>query len=447
MIKRKPLLIFLSLFAPLFANANICGTDYQNFNPTVNGLDFVTVQSSETLKPCLLNMGFFLNYAKDSLTYSKTLNADFEKGQKGKDETWAADLSVGMGLTDHWDIGFSIPAVLKQNVANDYYVSSYEETGVTEVKLYSKYNLFGDESGGLAAVVSMNKNLIENNPFTGRNAGPTWNLELAADTTFASKWATAVNLGYRWRQKGEPIPDVPFVPMGNQWTYSVAASYLVASLDTKVIGEIYGSRAAEQVDQDTDRSMNSLEGLIGLKHDSTTNMAFHFGAATQLDSSLGGPAFRVYAGANWAIDLGCEEKPAVAVVEKQTLQAPPDREVSMQVIVLPFEMLFASDSDELDTDGLAAADGALKEVFTQGFEGLAIEGHTDSVGPEEYNMELSQRRANRVKEMLVQKYSLPAAKIQATGFGETQPIADNGNFQGRRKNRRVALKISRLKKD
>lgn len=83
------------------AQANVCGTDYQNFNPTTGGLDFVTVQSSETLSPCVINMGMFLNYAANSLTYSKTLNTGYYAGQKRKDRTLAADLSAGMGLFLH----------------------------------------------------------------------------------------------------------------------------------------------------------------------------------------------------------------------------------------------------------------------------------------------------------------------------------------------------------
>src|SRR6185437_14488647 len=106
----------------------------------------------------------------------------------------------------------------------------------------------------------------------GTNPGVTWNFEMAADTTLANKWALGLNGGYRKRNPGDPIPGIPIVPMGDQWIYSVAASYMVASLDTKVIFELYGSHAAKSVDLDTDRSLNALEALLGFKYDYSQNL-------------------------------------------------------------------------------------------------------------------------------------------------------------------------------
>ena len=191
--------LFALCFLTLKASANICGTDYQNFNPTTSGLDFVTVQSTETLKPCIINMGLFLNFSRDSLTYSQVLNNNYPAGQKRKDKTLAADLSAGVGITENWDFGINMPILLNQTVASDHYVSSFDDQGIMEIKANTKYRFWGGESSGLAAVLSMNKNLVEDNPFTGTGGGPTWNFELSADTTFATKWAGAVNLGYRLR--------------------------------------------------------------------------------------------------------------------------------------------------------------------------------------------------------------------------------------------------------
>lgn len=438
----KPLLLVTASLFSSSAFANICGTDYQNFNPTTNGLDFVTVQSSETLKPCIINMGLFFNYAANSLTYSRTLNTGFQNGQKGHDKTLGADLSLGMGLTDRWDIGLNVPMILSQTVEDDYYVASYGNTGVTEIKMNTKYHLMGDDSGGLAAILSVNKNLIADNPFAGKDAGPTWNLEMAADTTLAEKWALGVNLGYRWRNKGDQVPNTPFVPMGNQWIYSTALSYLVSSLDTKVIAEIYGSKPVERIDQDTDRSMNSLEGLVGIKYDATSSMAIHVGGTTQLDNSMGGPDWRAYVGMNWAFGAGCEQKPEVPQATP-VATSDPNKPSSVEEIKLGVELLFKWNTETVDEKVFGDLDTYFQEVFRRPFDRLVVEGHTDSIGVEVYNLDLSQRRARAIRDLLVAKYKLPADKVEAIGYGQTQPIADNGNFQGRRKNRRVELKIYR----
>lgn len=68
---------------------------------------------------------------------------------------------------------------------------------------------------------------------------------------------------------------------------------------------------------------------------------------------------------------------------------------------------------------------------------MALEGHTDSIGTEEYNQRLSQRRVDSVKKYIVEKFNIDGKRIKATGYGESKPIADNKTDEGRQKNRRV----------
>jgi OOP family OmpA-OmpF porin len=71
---------------------------------------------------------------------------------------------------------------------------------------------------------------------------------------------------------------------------------------------------------------------------------------------------------------------------------------------------------------------------------VILEGHTDSVGTEKYNMALSIRRANSVKAYFVKK-GIDANRITAVGFGKTQPRYDNKTAEGRKLNRRVEIKF------
>lgn len=435
----KLLFAALILMSAASAEANICGTDYQTFNPTTSGLDFVTVQSSETLKPCIINMGLFANYAANSLSYSRTVSAG-QSGHPQRDRILGMDLNAGMGLTDRWDFGVNIPFVLSQEVKDDANVSTLSKTGATEIKANTKYRLTGNENGGTAAIVSINKNLIQDNPFTGKDPGLTWNFEVAADTTVAKNWAAGVNFGYRKRNPGEQIANVPYVPMGDQWIYSVAGSYLVASLDTKFIAEIYGSRAAERSNPDIDRPLNTLEGLLGVKHDYSQNIALHLGATHRLDQALGGAEWRVYAGLNWVIGPVCGDKKVVEVVSSKELGEP---ELDYEIYKLDVELLFATDSDQIKLENFDGLDEVLKPVFEKEFKALLIDGHTDSVGPDLYNLNLSRRRAESIRKLLIERYKLDPKKLEASGKGKLEPIADNGNYQGRRKNRRVELKVWR----
>ncbi|NPA17116.1 MAG: OmpA family protein, partial [Aquificae bacterium] len=68
---------------------------------------------------------------------------------------------------------------------------------------------------------------------------------------------------------------------------------------------------------------------------------------------------------------------------------------------------------------------------------VIIEGHTDSVGPAEYNLKLSQKRAESVRQILIEKYGISPDRVIARGYGETRPVASNDTPEGRAKNRRV----------
>ncbi len=72
---------------------------------------------------------------------------------------------------------------------------------------------------------------------------------------------------------------------------------------------------------------------------------------------------------------------------------------------------------------------------------LQIEGHTDSVGSDEYNQQLSERRAASVRDFLVQE-GVSAASVATRGFGKTQPVASNDTPEGRQRNRRVEMVVN-----
>jgi outer membrane protein OmpA-like peptidoglycan-associated protein len=72
---------------------------------------------------------------------------------------------------------------------------------------------------------------------------------------------------------------------------------------------------------------------------------------------------------------------------------------------------------------------------------LEVEGHTDSVGSDEFNQKLSEQRAGAVRDYLVQQ-GLSADSLTSKGFGKTMPVADNSTAEGRQKNRRVEIVVS-----
>jgi OOP family OmpA-OmpF porin len=105
-------------------------------------------------------------------------------------------------------------------------------------------------------------------------------------------------------------------------------------------------------------------------------------------------------------------------------------------------MLFGFDSAELTDDARAVIDERVQALRGRArlTSTMLIEGHTDSIGPAEYNLRLSERRAQAVADyILSQAYRLSAEDIQVVGLGEDQPVASNATTEGRAENRRVVL--------
>ena len=98
---------------------------------------------------------------------------------------------------------------------------------------------------------------------------------------------------------------------------------------------------------------------------------------------------------------------------------------------------FAYSSARLQVDSFEALDMVAEVAGKYSDLALRVEGHTDSVGKDAYNLKLSQKRAESVRQYLVEAGGLPEDRVKAVGFGESQPIAPNTSKAGRAKNRRV----------
>lgn len=72
---------------------------------------------------------------------------------------------------------------------------------------------------------------------------------------------------------------------------------------------------------------------------------------------------------------------------------------------------------------------------------VSIDGYTDNTGPETYNQQLSQRRAQAVVDMLVNTYGIAASRLKPVGYGEADPVASNDTKAGRAENRRVMASL------
>ena len=121
---------------------------------------------------------------------------------------------------------------------------------------------------------------------------------------------------------------------------------------------------------------------------------------------------------------------------------PPPPQPSYEKVTISATALFDFDSDVLKDEGKAAIQDLSDSIKSKGGSVVDVDvvGHTDSTGPEEYNEQLSLRRATSVKNYMVEQ-GVDAGIIDVSGKGETMPIADNSTRAGRAQNRRVEINV------
>jgi len=136
-----------------------------------------------------------------------------------------------------------------------------------------------------------------------------------------------------------------------------------------------------------------------------------------------------------------EKRTAAAMAALASLAAVKEEERGL-VITLSGGVLFRSAESTLLSSAQVKLDQVAKALLDVRARNLIVEGHTDSQGSTSYNQDLSQRRADAVRDYLVQR-GYPADRIQARGMGKSHPIADNASPEGRANNRRVEIVIER----
>jgi len=127
---------------------------------------------------------------------------------------------------------------------------------------------------------------------------------------------------------------------------------------------------------------------------------------------------------------------ALASAEAASIQ----REQNILAITFKADVMFDTNSSVIKPGAYDEIDRVAKVLNSYPQTRIRIEGHTDSVGSETYNIDLSQKRAEAVKNALISR-NVDPARLEVIGFGESKPIASNDTEVGRQLNRRVTTVI------
>jgi outer membrane protein OmpA-like peptidoglycan-associated protein len=111
-------------------------------------------------------------------------------------------------------------------------------------------------------------------------------------------------------------------------------------------------------------------------------------------------------------------------------------------ILITFDsgLLFETDKSDLESATKANLDELAKTLKKYDDTNVLVEGHTDNTGDDNYNMKLSDKRAQAVEDYLVSQ-GVAKGRVTTKGYGESQPVGDNDTASGRQANRRVEVAI------
>lgn len=116
-------------------------------------------------------------------------------------------------------------------------------------------------------------------------------------------------------------------------------------------------------------------------------------------------------------------------------------EPAAEPVRVELDVKFDFDRAEVKQDSMADIQDLADFMKQYGQTSTVVEGHTDSVGTDAYNQRLSERRANAVRDVLVNQHGLDSSRVDAVGYGESRPVADNSTDEGRAINRRVEAEV------
>lgn len=147
------------------------------------------------------------------------------------------------------------------------------------------------------------------------------------------------------------------------------------------------------------------------------------------------------AGVGLGLNFGGKAAPVVAEAEPAPAPAPaPQPEPEYQNVRVELDVKFDFDRDTIRPEFRQDIQSLAEFMKTYPSVTTTVEGHTDSVGSDAYNQNLSERRAKAVREALIGE-GVDSSRVNAVGHGEARPIADNATDAGRAMNRRVEAEV------
>jgi len=179
----------------------------------------------------------------------------------------------------------------------------------------------------------------------------------------------------------------------------------------------------------------------GAKYYITDNFYARAGVEAQYNIDQGDTEWAPSVGIGMNFGGGSAPAPVVAA---EPVPEPVAVEEPMEVVRVELDVKFDFDKASVKEESYGDIKNLADFMNQYPQTTTVVEGHTDSVGADAYNQKLSENRANAVRDVLVNQYGVDAARVNAAGYGEARPVADNATSDGRAVNRRVEAEVEAL---
>jgi outer membrane protein OmpA-like peptidoglycan-associated protein len=424
---------------------------------------------SESLRQGNFAMGLFG-------TYEQVFNARFNAGSdvtRLQLERYGLTLSGAYGILDNLELGVAVPgattaAEIHQVIGGERSSGDDHETGLGKIRVGLKYrpaelnfpslSTIGfaglalepfveiqtqDTERGLSYPYRDQDTVYGINLLMGGQAGPIgihW--RLGYSRTDGSNVDNFEVIGSPFRNNYN-LPTRGFSD-GERLSYALAFNVQPTPALNLIVKGDGDTSARHPWDTSQDWRLNALAGAIyGLPN----GLALHAAWQVDLHDPIPGGKvseldYRLIAGVSYSFARPAAAPPPPPPLPPPPLPpppvAPPERQVERIVLQ---SVHFEFDKSQLTPLGRRVLDEAAQKLQDNPGLTVEIEGHTDSIGTDQYNLGLGQRRAEVVKAYLALQHQVNPQRMTAMSYGESRPVADNRTAEGRALNRRVEFKV------
>lgn len=437
------LALLVGVYVSPSALGQAAALDVNRFHPALGSARLLTVARADVGEPSELVAQLFLHYADLPLAYTY---GNRIAGALVRDR-FTADLALSYSLFERLQLSLSLPVTLQQG--GDAITYSDVETGlprslppvvargVEDLRLGVKGRFWNNERFGLGGAAEVAAPTGNVSGYLGSSTA-TGTVDLLAHATWP-RVAVALNVGWRWAAAEQQLLNVR---AGSGLRYGAGVDvevYRHAGIPFHLIGEVYGLVHSSFASAASSPAEAMLAGKAQVR-----DWSFFLGAGTGLNAGYGEPRVRVVAGLayTWQYRPPPPQPPPPP--------PPPAPEPPPPAITVPVEgdrlqlwepVYFDFNEDTINPVSFRLLNEVARFIIAQPELGpIRIDGHTDDVGGEAYNLKLSERRARAVVDYLSAQ-GVPAERLSYVGYGKRCPLLPNATEKERSINRRVEFVI------